>query len=479
MRTEKDPVGQKEIPEDALYGINSLRASENFPGDIRFHQEWYRALGLTKLACYRTYRAFMRAVKARSAEIPGSLSPISEAIIDKMDMAATEISEGKHFEYFIVPAVQGGAGTSINMNINEIIANSVLLKMGSLPGNYSMIDPIEHANIYQSTNDVVPTSLRVAAMKLLIDLEEEINRLRFSVEKTETRYRNILRVAYTQMQEAVPSSWGMLFGAYNEALSRDWWRVSKSLERIKSVNLGGSAVGTGITVPRWFIMEVVPELQRLTGLPVSRSENLSDSTSNHDSLVEVHAILKAFAVNLEKIVSDLRLLSSDISGKKEVVIPQRQTGSSVMPGKINPVLPEFVISSAHKVYANDQLITSLAAKGCLDLNAYIPVIGHALLESIKLLIASAQTLTDGLFNGIVINSEISQNRLMHSPAITTALVPFIGYNKAALLAELMKEKGVDIVSANKELSLIDEEKLLLVLKPENLLKTGFSIRDID
>ncbi len=479
MRTESDLLGEKKIPSDAFYGIHSLRASENFPCRMEFHTEWYQAIGLTKLACYRTYSAFIRAARGKYGSIPDHLSPISEDILEKMVLAATEIAAGKHFDHFIVPAIQGGAGTSINMNVNEIIANTALLKLKSLPGNYRLIDPVEHANIYQSTNDIIPTSLRVAAMNLLLQLEEDINRMRFSIEKTETLHRNHLRIAYTQMQEAVPSSWGMLFGAYNEAMSRDWWRVSKSLERIKTVNLGGSAVGTGITVPRWFIMEVVPELQRLTGLPVSRSENLPDATSNHDSLVEVHAILKAYAVNLEKMASDLRLLSSDITGHNEVILPRQQAGSSIMPGKINPVIPEFVISTAHKVYANDQLVTSLSAQGCLDLNAYLPVIGNALLESIKLLIAASRSLTNNLFSQLKINSDISNARLLNSPAITTALIPVIGYNKSARLAGLMRDKNIDIFSANREMNLISSEKLASLLEPANLLKTGFSLKDME
>ncbi len=478
MRIEKDFLGEKEIPGNALYGIHSLRASENFPCKMEFHQEWYQALGQTKLACYRTYMAFIKASAIKFTRIPGAFSPIRKDILEKIDFAATEIAAGKYFDQFIVPAVQGGAGTSINMNINEIIANAALLKLNSFPGNYKLVDPIEHANIYQSTNDVVPTSLKIAAMKLLLQLEEEINLMRFSIEKKETLHRNHLRIAYTQMQEAVPSSWGMLLGGYNEAMSRDWWRVSKSLERIKTVNLGGSAVGTGIAVPRYFIMEVVPELQRLTGLPVSRSENLPDATSNHDSLVEVHAILKAFAVNLEKMVSDLRLLSSDIAGRNEVNLPQLQVGSSIMPGKVNPVIPEFVISASHKVYANDQLITSLSAQGCLDLNPYLPVIGHALLESIKLLIAASQAIRTRLFSEIQINSNISESRLFSSPAVTTALTPYIGYNKAADLAKLMKQNNIDIFSANRELKLIDPVRLASILEPGNLLKTGFSLNDL-
>jgi len=315
-------------------------------------------------------------------------------------------------------------------------------------------------------------------MQLLGDLESGINTLRQRIEITEGKYRNELRIAYTQMQEAVPSSYGMLFSTYSEALSRDWWRVSKCFERIKIVNLGGSAVGTGIGVPKFFIMEVVPVLQNLTGLPVTRSENLADATNNLDSFVEVHAILKAHAVNLEKMVSDIRLLASDVAGVHGLQIQQRQVGSSIMPGKVNPVIPEFVISAAHKIYSNDMLISSLSAQGCLDLNAYLPVIGHALLESLKLLIAADKTIADNLIDGLSISAGLGAERLFKSPAITTALSPLIGYRKAVLLSKEMKSSGCDVFEANAKLKLLDEEKLKNVLKPENLLKTGFTLSDL-
>jgi aspartate ammonia-lyase len=225
-------------------------------------------------------------------------------------------------------------------------------------------------------------------------------------------------------------------------------------------------------------MEVVPRLQKLTNLPITRSENMSDTTSNIDSLVEVHAILKSHAVNLEKMVSDIRLLASDLTGTSELKIPQKQVGSSIMPGKVNPVIPEFVISAAHKIYANDTLITSLSAQGCLDLNAYLPVIGNALLESIKLLIAADETLKENLFKGIEINNDTAEKKLYHSPAITTALSPYIGYNNAAILAKEMKKTGDDIFKANSKLKLIEPKKLEEILAPQNLLKMGFTLGDI-
>ncbi len=474
MRTEKDFLGELEIPADVLYGIHSSRAKDNFPDHTPFHLEWYKATALVKLACYRTYRSFKKAVQ----ENGGAITFMDNKVLDALEKSATEVSEGKHFHDFIVPAVQGGAGTSINLNCNEIITNRALQILGHKPGEYAVIDPIEHANVYQSTNDVIPTSLKVAVMQLLNKLEVNINMLRGQVEELEKMHLNSIRIGYTQMQEAVPSSYGRLFSTYAEALSRDWWRVSKCFERIKTVNLGGGAIGTGLSIPRFFIMEVVQELQRLTHLPVTRGENLQDATNNLDSFVEVHATLKAHAVNLEKMVSDIRLLASDIAGLKEVTIPKKQVGSSIMPGKVNPVIPEFVICVAHKVYANDILITSLCAQGCLELNAYLPVIGHAMIESLKLLIAADETLKANLFNGLTIHDKTAESRLFHSPAITTALSPFIGYHKAAELANEMKITGNDIFEANRKLKLVNDDELKRAMEPQNLLRLGYSIKDI-
>ncbi len=476
-RTESDRLGDAKIPAEALYGIHSLRAKENFPADIPFHPEWYKAVGLVKLACYRTYKKFKKAtIEKYRDDVPFKL--LDDKIIDALEKAAVEVSEGIYFGHFIVPGLQGGAGTSINMNINEIITNTALLTLGKELGDYNTIDPIEDANIYQSTNDVIPSSLTIATMQLLKVLEEEININRQSIESLETDNRNNLRPAYTQMQEAVPSTFGALFSTYNEALSRDWWRVSKCKERIKVVNLGGGATGTGIAIPRFFIMEVVPELRNIASLPLSRSENLQDATANLDSWVEVHAILKSHAVNLEKISSDIRLLSSDISGRGFVAIPARQLGSSIMPGKVNPVIPEYVISSVHKIYANDQLISSLCGQGCLDLNAYLPTIGHAILESLKLLIAANKSMAGFLFPGLSINKKAAYESLIKSPAITTALSPYIGYNKAAELAGLMQKDNIDIFEAAAKTGAISKEKLKKILEPSNLLKLGFTISDI-
>lgn len=476
MRIEQDFIGKLELPEDALYGIHSLRAKENFPNSIPFQLEWYKAMGQVKLACFNTYAKFKLAAEQKldSAKLP--IQFFSEELIAALKAASKEVSEGQHFDHLVVPAIQGGAGTSINMNVNEIISNRALLILGYKLGNYKFVDPFEHANVFQSTNDVVPSALKVASMNLLDQLEQDINALRNEVEQIEGKYRNVLRQSYTQMQAAVPSTYDKLFSTYNNALSRDWWRVSKCSERIKEVNLGGGAIGTGLSIPRFFIMQVVSELQHLSGQPITRSENLSDTTSNLDSFVEVHATLKAHAVNLEKMVNDLRLLGADLFTNRELVLPQRQVGSSIMPGKVNPVIPEFVISSVHKVYANDLLISNLSGQGCLELNAYIPVIGQALLESIQLLINANKSILDNIMRELKINN--NNEHTYFAPSIATALIPNLGYHKSSLLSNYMKEHKATIFEANEALKLIKPDQLIELMKPEALVRQGYSLKDL-
>lgn len=478
-RIEVDFLGEKTIPAGALYGIHSARAVDNFPDRTPFQIEWYKAMGMVKLTCYLTYQKFKKEANSSFSNPELSIPFMDDSVIISLISVAGKLSEGKWFDQFIVPAIQGGAGTSINMNVNEILANAALVDMGEKPGQYRIVDPIEHANIFQSTNDVVPSTLKIAIMRLLLELEECINNHRLLIEKTESRYRNVLRQAYTQMQEAVPSSYDKLFSTYNNALSRDWWRISKCLERIKEINLGGGAIGTGLSIPRYFIMNVVGELQKLTNLPVTRAENLSDATANLDCYVEVHAILKAHAVNLEKMANDLRLMGADLFHNRQLFLPQKQVGSSIMPGKVNPVIPEYIIGSAHRVYANDVLISNLCGQGCLDLNAYLPVIGHAFIESLKLLINANKASVKGLLPDLTITDTNHQQALVYySPSVTTALSPYIGYHKAGLLAKEMKLKKCSVFEANQQLNLIEVTELEQLMQPQNLLKLGFSLNDL-
>jgi aspartate ammonia-lyase len=477
MRIEKDFIGEVTLPDTALYGINAWRASQNFKNSINFSPEWYKATGSVKQACYQTAIAFVQAAVRQFPDKPLPMGCNDLKILELLESTAGELAKGEYFEHFIVPAIQGGAGTAINMNINEIITNVSLTKINHKPGEYNIIDPFVHANIFQSTNDVIPTALRIALMRQLNLLEVCINELRSAFEKHEGNSRNALRIAFTQLQQAVPSSYGLLFSAWSDALSRDWWRISKCFERIKVSNLGGGATGTGMGIPRYFVMEVTNRLRDLVDLPITRSENHTDTTQNMDVFVEVHAILKAHAVNLEKIASDMRLLGSDFMGQHELQLPQKQTGSSIMPGKVNPVINEFVISCTQNVFANDMMISNLCAMGQLDLNAYLPSIGHAMLESLHLLISADESMLNHLITDLQIDSHTAIDKLMHSSSITTALIPYIGYEKASELARLMKSKSLNIFEANTILNLIDNEKLEKALQPDNLLKLGYSLND--
>lgn len=477
MRVERDFLGEVSIEETALYGIHSLRAQANFPDQTPFSKEWYQAMGAVKKACYLTYHKFKQQLMGQFDCTEFHFPMIDDRLLEAMIQAAEEIWRGEHYDQFIVPAVSGGAGTSINMNINEIIANRALQLLGQRPGDYHLIDPIEHANIFQSTNDVVPTALKVALMLSLGRLEERINQTRIQLEALERNFRNHLRIAYTQMQEAVPTSFGRLFSTYQEALSRDWWRVSKCFERIKVINLGGSAIGTGITVPKFFIFHVADELRQIVKLPVTKSDNLQDATCNLDGHVEVHAIIKAHAVNCEKMASDLRLLSSDLFAHRQLKIPARQVGSSIMPGKVNPVIAEYVVSVSAKVQSNDQLISNLAARGVLELNAYLPLIGHSALESLRLLESANVTLLNHLLQGIEIDEGQSAT-FYHSASLSTALVPYIGYHAAAKLAKYMKENHCDIFQANKQLRLVSDPALELLISPDQLLQLGFKFSQV-
>lgn len=478
MRKEKDFIGEVELPANSLFGIQSYRACANFPKSELFNISWYKSMGLVKRACYTTIKAFFSELKKKYPGKKFYFNTMSDKTLDVLIEAAKEIENGEYFDQFIVPAISGGAGTSINMNINEIIANVALTKLGHCIGDYDKIDPIEQANLFQSTNDVVPTALKVAVMNQLTNLELAINSTRAGVEELEQKYSNTLRVGYTQMQAAVPTTYGRFFASYSDAFSRDWWRVSKCFERIKVVNLGGSAVGTGLTLPRFYVMKVASYLQQLTGMPITRGENLSDATSNLDSFVEVHAILKAHAVNLEKMSSDLRLLASDVVGEPEISLPNKQIGSTIMPSKVNPVISEYVVSIAHQIYANDQLITSLCAQGCLDLNAYIPIIGHRLLESIELMVSANKTLKDNLLSGLRIRENVSESKLYNNPSTATAMLPHLGYHNAAKLTLAMKQEKYDIFAANKNTIGIPDEVLREILSTEKLIAEGFIIKDL-
>lgn len=477
MRKEKDFIGEVTIPADRLYGIQSVRACENFPMHAqKFSLRWYKAIAETKLAYYLTYKDLKEQIAANQLAVTHPL--ISDEVLDALCIAATEVSEGKFFDHFIVPMISGGAGTSINMNVNEIISNRAHQLLGLPLGSYDTIDPIEHANIFQSTNDVIPSALRVAVIKISAEVEESVNQLRKTIEDKESTYRSVLRLAYTQMQEAVPSTWGRFFSAYSDAFSRDWWRFSKVNERLKTLNIGGGAIGTSLAVPRFMVMNTINKLRDISKITIARSENLCDATSNLDSIVEAHGIIKSLAVNLEKFAADLRLLASDVHGTHVLSIPNRQIGSTIMPGKVNPVISEYVISVSHIVYSNDALISRLSAQGHLELNAYLPLIGNSILSSLEYLLAAVNTLSSHLVAGLEINTEKSAQLVFLSPSVATALTPYIGYHKATEVALYMRNNGCDVYEAATKITAISKKKLIEIFSPEQLLKGGYSYNDL-
>jgi len=411
-RLEKDYLGQCAVPEHAYWGIHTQRALTNFRiSGTPVHPALIRTLAQIKRACCLA-----------NAET-GSLSPAKAAAIEK---ACLEISGGGLADQFPVDALQGGAGTSTNMNVNEVIANRAIEHLGGRKGDYHLIHPVQDVNLHQSTNDVYPTAIKMTAIFRLRELASAVSALQGAFQDREKEFAAIVKIGRTELQEAVPITLGAEFSAFAEAVGRDRWRTFKCEERLRVVNLGGTAVGTGLTAPRDYIFLVIEKLREISGLGLSRGENLMGETANADTFVEVSGILKAHAANLIKIANDLRLMNF----LGEIHLPQLQAGSSIMPGKINPVLAEAAVQTGLKVMSNDGLVAEAAARGTLQINEFLPLLAQALLESLDLLI-NINTLLAPHVRGIVADPEKCQTYFAASPMIITALLPIIGYEKAS------------------------------------------------
>jgi aspartate ammonia-lyase len=452
-RTEHDFLGSSEVPSEAYWGIHTLRAIDNFPiSGIKVNAGLIKSLSYVKKACClaNTETGFLSAQKSR-------------AITD----ACTEIAAGKLADQFPVDALQGGAGTSANMNINEVIANRAIEIMGGVKGDYSIIHPLEDVNLHQSTNDVYPTALKIAAIFKLRDLSGAVSGLQGAFQEKEKEFAAIVKPGRTEWQEAVPITLGAEFSAFAEAFSRDRWRTFKCEERLRVVNMGGTAVGTGLTAPRDYIFLVIEKLRDVTGLGLSRGENIMGETANADAFVEVSGILKAHAVNLIKIAGDLRMMNF----LGEIKLPQLQAGSSIMPGKINPVLCEAAIQTGIKVIANDSIITETASRGTLQINEFLPLLTHALLESLDLLI-NINGLLAVHVRGIAADKEKCEEYFNASPMIITAVLPAIGYEKAtALIAEFSSGSGKNMRRFLEEK--LGKELIDKLLSPYQLTALGY------
>ncbi|TVM31840.1 aspartate ammonia-lyase [Oceanidesulfovibrio marinus] len=465
-RTERDALGERTLPQGAYHGIHTLRALENFPiSGRRWPDAFITALAQVKLACARTNLA---------------LGYLDQDVGRAICQACEEMAEGELHEHILVDPFQGGAGTSTNMNVNEVLANRAAELRGGAPGDSSLIHPLEHVNRHQSTNDVFPTALAVACLSLLKKLEEAVADLQQSLQYKEQELSDVLCLGRTQLQDALPMTMGMTIGAFAEAAARDRWRIFKCRERLKQVNLGGTAMGTGLAAPRDYIFRVVEELKQVTGLPVSRAENLVDATQNMDRFVEVSGILSACAANLLKMCGDLRLLSSGPDGGLgELRLPPLQAGSSHMPGKINPVMPEAASQAALRVMAAHQCLAMAVGSGTLGLNQFMPLIASEILESLTLLTNVIPLLNDKCIRGLTANNEHCRTNLGASRALATALTPLLGYAVVERIVEHARTKDLTIEQACLELGLAEPESLRRLISPGRMRKLGFTSEDFE
>ena len=435
-RIEKDFLGERELPSGSLYGIHTVRAMENFPLTGRpLPTSLIRAYGAVKWACAAT-----NAELGAWEDAPGK----ADAIMG----ACREMAEGLLDRHIVVDRLQGGAGTSTNMNVNEALANRALELLGKAHGDYGYVSPIGDLNLNQSTNDTYPTALRVAAIWGVRHLEKEVLKLQESFQNLEKRTAHVVKVGRTEMQDAVLITLGREMGAYAEAFSRDRWRLFKCEERLRVVNLGGTAVGTGLAAERNYIFRVVEKLRELTEIGFARAENLVEATQNTDVFVEVMGMVKALASSLWKVSNDIRLLSSGPeAGIGEITLPKRQAGSSIMPGKVNPVIPEAVAQAAMMVYGYESSLSMACAAGTLELNPFMPLIAVCLLEGIELMERSCRIFREFCVNGIEADEGRCAAQIEASTATATALIPFIGYDRACDALKMAEEKGMTLREA--------------------------------
>lgn len=458
-RVEKDLLGEKQVPAEAYYGIHTARAIENFAVSAKpVNPYMIQAMVVVKKAAAMTHHKL------------GQLPPeIADAIIAACD----EILAGSLEDQFVVDAFQGGAGTSTNMNVNEVVANRAIEMLGGQKGNYEVVHPLHHVNYCQSTNDVYPTALRIAAIKLLRPLSDAFAALQEALQEKENEFADVIKLGRTQLMDALPMMAGQTFGAYAKAIARDRWRLYKVEERLRQVNIGGTAIGTGINAPPEYIFTMTDVLQELTGLGIARSEFPMDITQNMDVFVEVSGLLKAAAVNVMKIANDLRLLASGpAGGVGELILPPMQAGSSIMPGKVNPVIPEMVNQVAMRVIANDASITHAAMSGQLELNAFGPLITEALLESLEMMTKAIALFEHQCVREIGINEKQCKQYVDRSSALATALVYHIGYDRASEIAKKAQKEQKTIRQVLMDEEIMTEEKIEQILNSYQVTKPG-------
>ena len=456
-RSESDSVGTKEVPIHALYGVQTMRAYENFPMTGRkLHPAFINALAQVKKACaLANYEAKTISLEKKNAIVK----------------ACDDIISGRYHDAFITDPIQGGAGTSMNMNANEVIANLAILNLGGREGEYSLVHPNDDVNKGQSTNDVIPTAGKVAALFILNDMEKSMQKLISAFETKAEEFDGILKMGRTQLQDAVPIRLGQEFDAYAHALQRGLDRIRRTKKELHQINLGGTAIGTCINADREYYFRVCQKLSEVTGESFEHCDDLIDGTMNPDSFLAVLDSVKTCAVVLSKIANDLRLMSSGPkTGLHEIELQAMQNGSSIMPGKINPVIPEVVSQCAFKIMGNDQTVSLAVEAGQLELNAFEPVIFDCLFESIDLLKNAAETFRIHCIEGIKADEKRCASLLRSSVGIVTALNPYIGYEKSAALAKRALHENIDIVTLIRQEKILTDDQLRTILNPYRMTK---------
>ncbi|MFZ7197934.1 aspartate ammonia-lyase [Avibacterium avium] len=466
VRTEVDLLGEREVPNDAYWGIHTLRAMENFnisDDTISDVPEFVRGMVMVKKA---------------TALANGELGAIPKKIANAIVKACDEVLEnGRCMDQFPTDVYQGGAGTSVNMNTNEVIANLALELLGHKKGEYDIIDPMDHVNASQSTNDAYPTGFRIAVYNSIMHLLKNIRYLQKGFEAKAKEFADVLKMGRTQLQDAVPMTVGQEFKAFSVLLEEEVRNLKRTAKLLLEVNLGATAIGTGLNTPEGYAELAVKYLAEVSQLPCVPSENLIEATSDCGAYVMVHSALKRTAVKLSKVCNDLRLLSSGPrAGLNEINLPELQAGSSIMPAKVNPVVPEVVNQVCFKVIGNDTTVTFAAEAGQLQLNVMEPVIGQAMFESIELLSKACVNLRDKCVNGITVNADVCRNYVLNSIGIVTYLNPFIGHHNGDIVGKICAETGRSVREVVLERGLLTEEQLDDILSLENLMNPRYKAK---
>ena len=456
-RREHDLLGDRDVPADAYYGVQTLRAQENF-----------HITGVQLQHFPRMIEALAQ-VKRAAARANHRLGALDDERFAAIDRACEEIVGGALHENFVVDMIQGGAGTSTNMNANEVIANRALEILGHEKGQYDRLHPNNHVNLGQSTNDVYPTAIRLTIMLSFPALAEAMDHLISTLRAKGEEFSSVLKMGRTQLQDAVPMTVGQEFHAWATTIEEDVQRLTRTATLFQEINLGATAIGTGITSDPRYAAMATAELAELTGVPFVVSADLVEATSDTGAFVTFSGILKRIAVKISKICNDLRLLSSGPrAGLHEIKLPSVQPGSSIMPGKVNPVIPEVVNQVAYEVIGNDLSVTFAAEGGQLQLNVFEPVIAFNILESTQIMTRAMNTLADRCVAGITLNEEVLEDYLHRSIGVVTALVPVIGYAAATEIAESALATGRPVKELVLERGLLDEERLAGLLSPASM-----------